>query len=205
MRVAAALVAVLLSMTLYAQESAGPGSAGKSENAASCGGGYTVDEYLAEKNKIRRKRNTNPLPNGVCIFGWCRANPNAPTPDSLPTSHPPQETSQPTQPQGTESSSKPAPVDVCDPYSAAKDVEVGDFYYQDKSYRAALSRYESAIKSKPGDPGIYLRLGKAAEKLGDGERALREYQSSVDAGPDQPSGKEAQAAIARINSKKSAH
>jgi len=204
MRVAAAFVALLVSMTLQAQESAGSGSAAKGQIATSCGGGHTVDDYLAEKNKIRRKRNTSPLPNDVCILGWCRANPNAPTPDSLPTSHPPQETSPPQAASNqTESSSKPAPIDACDPYSAAQDVEVGDFYYQDKSYRPALSRYESALKSKPGDPGVYLRLGKTAEKLGDAERALREYQSSIDAGPDQPSAKEARAAIERISSQKS--
>ena len=205
MRVVVVFIAVLLSMTLHGQESTRSGSAAnQGQTAASCGGGHTVDDYLAEKDKIRRKRNTSPLPSDVCILGWCRANPNAPTPDNLPTSHPPQDAS----PQGatsnqTESSSKPVPLDVCDPYSAAQDVEVGDFYYRDKSYRPALSRYESALKSKPGDPGIYLRLGKTAEKLGEDARAQREYQASIDAGPDQPSAKEARAAIERIKSKKS--
>ena len=204
MRVAAAFVALLVSMTLQAQESAGSGSAAKGQIATSCGDGHTVDDYLAEKNKIRRKRNKNPLPTDSCILGWCRETGAGPS-DKLPTSHPPQETppTQVTDPHQTESSSKPAPIDACDPYSAAQDVEVGDFYYQDKSYRPALSRYESALKSKPGDPGIYLRLGKTAEKLGDAERAMREYQSSIDAGPAQPSAKEARAAIERISSRKS--
>ncbi len=204
MRVAAAFVALLVSMTLQAQESAGSGSAAKGQIATSCGDGHTVDDYLAEKNKIRRKRNKNPLPTDSCILGWCRETGAGPS-DKLPTSHPPQETppTQVTDPHQTESSSKPAPIDACDPYSAAQDVEVGDFYYQDKSYRPALSRYESALKSKPGDPGIYLRLGKTAEKLGDAERAMREYQSSIDAGPAQPSAKEARAAIERISSQKS--
>ena len=204
MRVAVAFVALLVSMTLQAQESAGSGSAAKGQIATSCGDGHTVDDYLAEKNKIRRKRNKNPLPTDSCILGWCRETGAGPS-DKSPTSHPPQETppTQVTDPHQTESSSKPAPIDACDPYSAAQDVEVGDFYYQDKSYRPALSRYESALKSKPGDPGVYLRLGKTAEKLGDAERAMREYQLSIGAGPDQPSAKEARAAIERISSQKS--
>lgn len=198
------VLACILPTMAFGQESPKPaGDAPATASARSCGGGHTVDEYLAEKNKIRRKRNKNPLPTDSCIFGWCRETGVGPPGDKLPTSHPPQDPPPThTSDNQTESSSKPKPADVCDPYSAAQDVEVGDFYYQDKSYRAAKSRYEGALKSKPGDPSIYLRLGKAAEKLGDVERAAREYQASVDAGPDQPSANEARAAMERIKSQK---
>jgi len=202
MRVAAAFVAILLSMTLQAQGSAGPSStANQSRTATSCGGGHTVDDYLAEKSKLRKKRSKNPLPSDTCILGWCRDT------SKIPTSHPPEEVppaplSRPTSPSATgESSSKPKQEPVCDPYSAAQDVEVGDFYYQDKNYRAALNRYETALQSKPGDPGIFLRLGKTAEKLNDLDRAVREYQSSIDAAAEGPSGREAKVALERIKSK----
>ena len=205
MRVVGLLAAASLCFVLSSAQAQQPASKTPPDNqaSASCGGGHTVDDYLAEKNKIRRKRNKNPLPSDTCIWGWCRETGVGPS-DKLPTSHPPQDVPPSPAPSNqTESSSKPTPVDLCDPYSAAQDVEVGDFYYQDKSYRPALSRYESALKSKPRDPGIYLRLGKTAEKLGDRERAVSEYQSSIDAGPDQPSAKEAHAAIERIKSQKS--
>jgi tetratricopeptide (TPR) repeat protein len=80
-----------------------------------------------------------------------------------------------------------------------QDVEVGDFYYESKKYRAALSRYESALRSKASDPGILLRLGKTAEKLGDGERAAREFQASIDAAPDGPTAKDAKSGLARTS------
>src|SRR5215470_14977884 len=38
-----------------------------------------------------------------------------------------------------------------DPHKAAKDVEVGDFYFKKKNYRAALERYKDALIYKPND------------------------------------------------------
>jgi tetratricopeptide (TPR) repeat protein len=208
MRVFCTLLAIVFAISVRGQEApkvtANPQA---SPNSSSCGGGHTVDEYLGEKNRIRKQRNKNPLPTDTCIWGWCRE--TTPPSDRLPTSHPPQQTPTPTatptaraSTETGESSSKPKETAVCDPYSAAQDVEVGDFYYQDKNYRAALSRYEGALQSKPGDPGIFFRLGKTAEKLGDLERAKREYQSSIDTAAEEgPSGMEAKAALERIKSK----
>src|SRR5271168_4971013 len=50
----------------------------------------------------------------------------------------------------------PAPSDVqefhpWDPHKAAKDVEVGDFYFKRKNYRAALARYQDALLWKNND------------------------------------------------------
>ena len=203
MRVAVVVAGCLFLLNaLTAQQPSPANASDKNPPSASCGGGHTVDEYIAEVNKTRKKRNKNPLPSDTCVFGWCRETGAGPS-GKLPTSYPPKEASpSETTDHESESSSKPKPVDACDPYSAVRDVEVGDFYYQDKSYRAALSRYDCALKSKPGDPGIYLRLGKTTEKLGDTERALREYRSSIGAAPDQPSAKEARAAITRMESQK---
>jgi tetratricopeptide (TPR) repeat protein len=204
MRVAAAFVAAMVSIAVLAQEPSKPSNApaDKSSTATSCGGGHTVDEYLAEKNKLRKARNKNPLPGNTCIWGWCRQTPGGPPSEKLPTSHPPQEEPpSTTSSQAGESSSKPATGPICDPASAVDDVEVGDFYYGDKNYHAALNRYESALQSKPGDPGIFLRLGKTAEKLGDTDRAKREYQASIDAAPDGASAKEAKSALGRLTSK----
>src|SRR4051812_38412770 len=162
MRVVALFITALLSVTVFSQEAPKPSSTapGKSEAVTSCGNGHTGDDYLAEKNRLRKKRNRNPLPTDTCIWGWCRDTSKIPTstpPEEIPATPP---AKSPLSPSATnETTSKPAPGPTCDPYSAAQDVEVGDFYYGDKSYRAALSRYESALSNKPGDPGILLRLG----------------------------------------------
>ena len=202
MRVAIAFVAVVLPMAVLGQEVAKASTprSDKQSSATSCGGGHTVDDYLAEKSKLRKKRNKNPFPTDTCVFGWCKDTSKLPPP--LPPGEAPVQ-SAPTSSASTsnESSSKPTPGPTCDPYSAAQDVEVGDFYYQDKNYRAALSRYEGALVNKPGDPGIFFRLGKTAEKLGDNARAMREYQASIDAAPSGPSAKESKNALSHLASK----
>jgi tetratricopeptide (TPR) repeat protein len=75
--------------------------------------------------------------------------------------------------------------------AAAQSVDVGDYYFGEKNFRAALSRYQEALESKPDDPAIYLRLGRAFEKLGETTRAFEEYDASVVADPAAPSAQEA--------------
>src|SRR5438270_11325853 len=109
MGIAAALATVVLSAAVLAQEPSKPNSttSGKSQTAVSCGGGHTVDDYLAEKDKLRKARNKNPLPGNTCIWGWCRDT------GQIPTSHPPEEvpppaaSPSPLPSQSGESSSKP--------------------------------------------------------------------------------------------------
>src|ERR1700704_162241 len=38
-----------------------------------------------------------------------------------------------------------------DPHKAMKDLEVGDFYFKRKNYKAALDRYKEALLYKPND------------------------------------------------------
>src|SRR5438105_1656908 len=53
-----------------------------------------------------------------------------------------------------------------DPHRAAKDVEVGDYYFKLKNYRAAESRYREALMYKPDDAVATYRLAQALEKNG---------------------------------------
>src|SRR5215831_18210153 len=52
-----------------------------------------------------------------------------------------------------------------DPHKAAKDLEVGDFYFKKKNYRAALDRYKEALEYKPNDAVANFRLGQCLEKM----------------------------------------
>jgi len=64
-----------------------------------------------------------------------------------------------------------------DPHRASKDIEVGDYYYKQKNYRAAESRYREALEWKPNDALASFRLAQALEKLGKNEEARENYET----------------------------
>ena len=53
------------------------------------------------------------------------------------------------------------------PMKALKNIEVGDFYFKRKNYKAALERYKEALYYKDGDALASFRLAVCQEKLGD--------------------------------------
>jgi tetratricopeptide (TPR) repeat protein len=85
-----------------------------------------------------------------------------------------------------------------DPHRAAKDVEVGDFYFHKKDYRAAESRYQGALQWKPNDAIATFRLAQSEEKLGKKEEALNYYQQYLKILPDGDQAAEARKAIERL-------
>jgi len=86
------------------------------------------------------------------------------------------------------------------PHKAEKDVEVGDFYFKRKNYRAALDRYREALYYKYDDAVAMFRLGVCQERLGDGEDARKAYQSYLRILPHGPSANEAQQGLDRLKS-----
>jgi len=163
-----------------------------------------VDDIITEIHKEQAKkkhRNSNPLPDVTCIFGWCRDASSKRTPPTFPdpASAPPAKS-----PSGndSESSSRP-PVDKCNEamelaLKAAHNVEVGDYSFAAKNYDGALSRYKDAVEEKPGDAAIHVRLGRVFEKLGQFPQALEQYKAAQElAGPAKWS-EEAKAAVVRL-------
>ena len=68
---------------------------------------------------------------------------------------------------------------------AAHDVEVGDYYFSEKNYNGALMRYQSAVKDKPRDAAIHVRLGRAFEKLRRSPEAIQQYKAAQElSGPE---------------------
>ncbi len=63
-----------------------------------------------------------------------------------------------------------------DPHRAAKDIEVGDFYFKKKNYRAALDRYREALFYKPNDALANFRMAQAFEKLAQPDDAVEHYR-----------------------------
>ncbi len=87
---------------------------------------------------------------------------------------------------------------VWDPHKAAKSVEVGDFYFKRKNYRAAEDRYREALRYKDNDAIATIRLAECLEKLNLLEDARAEYESYLRILPHGPQAEEAQKSIARI-------
>jgi len=85
-----------------------------------------------------------------------------------------------------------------DPHKAAKSVEVGDFYFKRKNYRAAEDRYREALRYKDNDAVATIRLAVCLEKLGILDDARAEYESYLRILPHGPQSAEAQKAIDRL-------
>src|SRR4051812_33771582 len=96
-----------------------------------------------------------------------------------------------------------APSDVqemkpYDPHKADKSIEVGDYYFHQKNYRAAESRYREALEWKPGDAIATYKLGQVMEKIGNLVQARQNYQAYLKILPDGPLSKDAKKALSRI-------
>ncbi len=85
-----------------------------------------------------------------------------------------------------------------DPHRAAKSVEVGDFYFKRKNYRAAEDRYREALRYKDNDAVATIRLAVCLEKLGILDDARAEYESYLKILPHGPEAPQAQKAIERL-------
>jgi tetratricopeptide (TPR) repeat protein len=85
-----------------------------------------------------------------------------------------------------------------DPHKAAKSVEVGDYYFKLKNYRAAEDRYREALRYKDNDAVATIRLAVCLEKLGILDNARVEYESYLKILPHGPQSLEAQKAIDRL-------
>lgn len=96
------------------------------------------------------------------------------------------------------SSSDVAEFHPWDPHKAAKDVEVGDFYFKRKNYVAAESRYREALAYKDNDAVAIFRLATCLEKLNRPDEAREEYESYLKILPGGAEAQQARKAIKRL-------
>ena len=97
----------------------------------------------------------------------------------------------------------PEPSDVQEfhpwnPMKALKDIEVGNYYFNRKNYKAALDRYKEALYYKDGDAVASYRLAVCQEKLGDKSEAKKYYAQYLKVLPEGPLAKDAQASLDRL-------
>ena len=86
------------------------------------------------------------------------------------------------------------------PLKAAKDIEVGDFYFKRKNYRAAESRYREALFYKDNDAVATYRLAVCLEKLDRPDEAREEYESYLRILPEGHEADHSKKAIERLKS-----
>jgi tetratricopeptide (TPR) repeat protein len=79
--------------------------------------------------------------------------------------------------------------------SAKEDESVGSYYLSEHNWRAALSRFESAVVLDPENPEAYWGLAEAQRHLGKLAEAKANYLKVVDFDPDSKHGKEARKAL----------
>ena len=70
------------------------------------------------------------------------------------------------------------------PLEAQNDVKVGNFYFKQGKYKAAINRFRDATRFNPGFAEAFLRLGDAEEKMGDKRAASDAYQKYLELAPD---------------------
>jgi tetratricopeptide (TPR) repeat protein len=90
-----------------------------------------------------------------------------------------------------------------DPHKAAKDVEVGDFYFKKQNYKAAIARYQDALIYKPNDAIAQFRLAESLNKIGNSGEAASHYQEYLKILPHGPNSGDAEKALVKLNADQS--
>ena len=79
--------------------------------------------------------------------------------------------------------------------TATEDESVGNYYLDNKNWRAALSRFQSALVLDPDNPDVYWGLAEAERHLGDFADARANYQKVMEYDPGSHHAKEAHKAL----------
>ena len=91
-------------------------------------------------------------------------------------------------------------VHAWDPHRAAKNIEVGDFYFKRKNYRAAEDRYREALLYKDNDAIATYRLAICLEKMDRPDEAIAAFESYLKILPHGPQAEDARKAIDKLKS-----
>jgi tetratricopeptide (TPR) repeat protein len=84
------------------------------------------------------------------------------------------------------------------PYRAAKDNEVGDYYFKLKNYKAALARYQDALAFKENDALANFKMAKCYEKLDQPDDAIAHFKEYLRILPQGPLSKDARKALNKL-------
>jgi hypothetical protein len=86
---------------------------------------------------------------------------------------------------------KPTEKEPTHQEAASKDIDIGSYYLDRKNWKAALSRFESAMVLDPENPDVYWGLAEADRHLGNLADARANYEKVAEYDPDSRHGKQA--------------
>jgi tetratricopeptide (TPR) repeat protein len=102
---------------------------------------------------------------------------------------------------GLDASSEVDEFTPYNPMKALKAVEVGDWYYKQQNYRAAISRYREALEFKPHDAEATFKLAEVLNKTGDLAGAATNYEDYLKTLPNGPHAKKAKETLEKVKAK----
>jgi tetratricopeptide (TPR) repeat protein len=79
--------------------------------------------------------------------------------------------------------------------TAQQDISVGKYYIDNKNWKAALSRFQSAMVLAPEEPEVFWGLAESARHLGNFADARAYYLKVIEYDPDSKHAKEAKKAL----------
>ena len=100
--------------------------------------------------------------------------------------------------EGSSTNGGPMEFHPFDPHKAAKDIEVGDYYFKRKNYIGAENRYREALVYKENDAVATFKLATCLEKLNRPDEALTEYENYLKILSNGPEAGKAKKAIDRL-------
>jgi tetratricopeptide (TPR) repeat protein len=105
-------------------------------------------------------------------------------------------------PEPDEEETTAEPEYTFNPIQAKKELQIGDFYFKKKSYRAAANRYEHATKWQPNLADAFYKLGETREKLDQPEQAVAAFQKYLELSPSPHKADEVKKRIAQLQKQK---
>ncbi|HUR36830.1 MAG TPA: tetratricopeptide repeat protein [Terriglobales bacterium] len=88
------------------------------------------------------------------------------------------------------------------PHKAEKAIEVGEYYFKQKNYKAAISRYREALEYKPKDAVATYRLAEVLERTEQYDEALQRYEEYLKILKNGPFAEEAKKGVERMKAKR---
>lgn len=99
------------------------------------------------------------------------------------------------QPSGKRKKQDDSLFDIMPPEDPKKDVNVGNYYMDQKNWKGALSRFQSALVLDPENPEVYWGLAECQRHLGQFAEARANYLKVMEYDPDSKHSKEAKKAL----------
>jgi tetratricopeptide (TPR) repeat protein len=102
--------------------------------------------------------------------------------------------------EGIENKEEPVPKEP-NPMLAEENLEIGNFYYKRKNYKAAIQRYIEALEYQPNLIKAFEALAKAYEKNDQFDKAIDTYKDFLEKYPDSPKASDFRDKLAELEKK----